>query len=80
MEYYREWDRQYDEQRAKAEDARMLAYERKKPKDDAWSSHTTAAKKPSPPLRRPSKKKRHCVSNGISSKGTVLKFWMATKL
>ncbi len=35
MEYYREWDRQYDEQRAKAEDARMLAYERKKPKDDA---------------------------------------------
>ena len=29
MEYYREWDRQYDEQRAKAEDARMLAYERK---------------------------------------------------
>ena len=35
MEYYREWNRQYDEQRAKAEDARMLAYERKKPKDDA---------------------------------------------
>ena len=34
MEYYREWDRQYDEQKAKAEDARMLAYERKK-KDDA---------------------------------------------
>ena len=30
MEYYREWDRQYDEQKAKAEDARMLAYERKK--------------------------------------------------
>ena len=29
LEYYREWDRQYDEQRAKAEDARMLAYERK---------------------------------------------------
>ena len=35
MEYYREWDRQYDEERAKAEDARMLAYERRKPKDDA---------------------------------------------
>jgi len=35
MEYYREWDRQYDEEQAKAEDARMLAYERKKPKDDA---------------------------------------------
>ena len=34
MEYYREWDRQYDEQKAKAEDARMLAYERKK-KDGA---------------------------------------------
>ena len=30
MEYYREWDRQYDEEKAKAEDARMLAYERKK--------------------------------------------------
>ena len=29
MEYYRAWDRQYDEQRARAEDARMLAYERK---------------------------------------------------
>ena len=30
MEYYREWDRQYDEQAARAEDARLLAYERKK--------------------------------------------------
>ena len=30
MEYYRECDRQFDEQKAKAEDARMLAYERKK--------------------------------------------------
>ena len=29
MEYYRAWDRQYDEQRSRAEDARMLAYERK---------------------------------------------------
>ena len=29
MEYYREWDRQYDEERNRAEDARMLAYERK---------------------------------------------------
>lgn len=29
LEYYREWDRQYDEEKAKAEDARMLAYERK---------------------------------------------------
>ena len=30
MEYYREWDRQYDEEKAKAEDARLLPYERKK--------------------------------------------------
>ena len=29
LEYYREWDRQYDEEKAKADDARMLAYERK---------------------------------------------------
>jgi DNA polymerase-4 len=29
MEYYRQWDREYDEQRSRAEDARMLAYERK---------------------------------------------------
>ena len=29
MAYYREWDRQFDEQKAKEEDARMLAYERK---------------------------------------------------
>ena len=33
LEYYRKWDRQYDEEKAKAEDARMLAYEREK--DDA---------------------------------------------
>ena len=30
MAYYREWDRQYDAKKAMAEDARMLAYERKK--------------------------------------------------
>ena len=29
MEYYREWDRQFDEDRARYEDAKMLAYERK---------------------------------------------------
>ena len=29
LEYYRKWDRQYDEEKAMAEDARMLAYERK---------------------------------------------------
>ena len=30
IEYYREWDRQFDEDRARYEDAKMLAYERKK--------------------------------------------------
>ena len=42
LEYYREWDRRYDEEKAKAEDARMMAYERnntdstpKIPQDDA---------------------------------------------
>ncbi len=34
MEYYREWDRQFDEDRAQYEDAKMLAYERKKKDDD----------------------------------------------
>lgn len=29
MEYFREWDRKYDEEKADNEDARMLAYERK---------------------------------------------------
>ena len=33
LDYYREWDRQYDEKKARAEDARMLAYERKKDKE-----------------------------------------------
>ena len=33
MEYYREWDRQYDAARAQSEDARLLAYERKNPAD-----------------------------------------------
>ena len=28
LDYYREWDRRYDEKKARAEDARMLAYER----------------------------------------------------
>ena len=42
MEYYREWDRQYDADMAAREDARMLAYERKKepnvsPKDEPSS-------------------------------------------
>ena len=30
LEYYREWDRKYDEQKAQNEDARILAYERKR--------------------------------------------------
>lgn len=30
MEFYQEWDRQFDEDRARYEDAKMLAYERKK--------------------------------------------------
>ena len=34
MAYYREWDRRYDEEASKREDARMLAYERHK-KDEA---------------------------------------------
>ncbi len=34
MDYYRAWDRQYDEQRSRAEDARMLAYERKQTPPD----------------------------------------------
>ena len=28
LDYYRAWDRQYDAQKARAEDARMLAYEK----------------------------------------------------
>ena len=43
LEYYREWDRQYDEQRAQAEDARMLAYERK----------VTPVETPPPPTEAP---------------------------
>ena len=34
MEYYREWDRQFDQDRAQYEDAKMLAYERKPAPDD----------------------------------------------
>ena len=30
MDFYREWDRKYDEEKAKNEDPRTLAYERKK--------------------------------------------------
>ena len=30
LEYYRNWDRKYDEEKSQNEDARTLAYERKK--------------------------------------------------
>ena len=30
MGYYREWDRNYDEEKSRKEDARLLAYERRK--------------------------------------------------
>ena len=30
LDYYREWDRKYDEEKSQNEDARTLAYERKK--------------------------------------------------
>ena len=33
MEYYREWDRQFDENRSRYEDAKLLAYERKHRED-----------------------------------------------
>lgn len=36
MEYYRDWDRQFDQERSRYEDAKMLAYERKSvPMDDS---------------------------------------------
>ena len=43
LEYYREWDRQFDEDRARQEDARILAYERK----------VTQAETPPPPTTLP---------------------------
>ena len=43
MEYYREWDRQFDEDRARYEDAKMLAYERK-------SAPVVEEAPPTPPL------------------------------
>ena len=42
MEFYREWDRQYDAARAKAEDARLLAYERKNPPQASAPASTSA--------------------------------------
>lgn len=31
LSFYREWDRKYDEQKARSEDVKFLAYERKSP-------------------------------------------------
>ena len=47
MEYYREWDRRYDEQMAAREDARMRAYERKVP------SKEQSEETPPPPTEAP---------------------------
>ena len=48
MEYYREWDRQYDAERARAEDARLLAYERKKPVQSSSSLSSLSSPSSSP--------------------------------
>ena len=66
MEYYREWDRQYDEEKAKAEDARMLAYERKK--QELASAPSVAP----PPMVAPPERQR-TNSGGYSVRGIVPK-------
>ena len=43
MDYYREWDRQYDLERAQAEDARLLAYEHKAPAEPEEASEAREA-------------------------------------
>ena len=48
LEYYREWDRQFDEERSRYEDAKMLAYERK-----AAPPAPAPAPAPAPPVSRP---------------------------
>ena len=53
MEYYREWDRQYDEERAKAEDARMLAYERKVTEPTSFPAPTGNLTPPPPTVEPP---------------------------
>ena len=45
LEYYREWDRQFDEERSRYEDAKMLAYERK-----AAPPTPSPAPAPAPPV------------------------------
>ena len=51
MEFYREWDRQYDAARAQSEDARLLAYERKNPPQspDSPQASAPASKLAAPP-------------------------------
>ena len=62
MDYYREWDRQYDARMEQAEDARMLAYEKKAPpippaKENASAPHreapTSSKQKGTPSLDNP---------------------------
>ena len=48
LEYYREWDRQFDEERSRYEDAKMLAYERK-----AAPPAPSPAPAPAPTVSRP---------------------------
>ena len=51
MEYYREWDRQFDEDRARYEDAKMLAYERKVTKPEAVEERPPLPTVPPPEYR-----------------------------
>ena len=48
MEYYREWDRQFDEDRARYEDAKMLAYERKVTKPEPFEERPPLPTVPPP--------------------------------
>ena len=52
MEYYREWDRQFDEERSRYEDAKMLAYERKVTKAEPEEERPPLPTVP-PPEHRP---------------------------
>ena len=52
MEYYREWDRQFDEVRSRYEDAKMLAYERKVTKAEPEEERPPLPTVP-PPEHRP---------------------------
>ena len=52
MEYYREWDRQFDEQRSNYEDAKMLAYERKVTKPEPPAAQAPSSVSPPPRYSR----------------------------